>query len=159
MAPPNTTSLLDLDEMEQMEMINDRNNMNPTRKPEFPPYTDYRRNGTNVDKFIRPNMNQPLQESGMRPRQNQEFNQIPGVGNGNMQPQPLIIPNISMVEDKMVSLHEKLKGTPSCLEIADHISMCPICSRFYRNDSTIFVIAVVILVIICILLLKRVLNI
>jgi hypothetical protein len=157
MPPPNTTSLLDLDEMEQMELINDRKNMNPTmRKPDFQPYIDSRRNGANVDKFIRPSMNQPLQESGMRP------NYIPNVGNPMVQPlvQPQLIPMIEeKQEDKIVLLHEKLKGTPSCLEIADHISMCPICSRFYRNDSTIFVIAIVILVIICILLLKRVLNI
>jgi len=157
MPPPNTTSLLDLDEMEQMEMINDRKNMNPimnpmNRKTEFQPYIDSRRNGTNVDKFIRPNMNQPLSESGMRP------NYIPNVGNPMVQPimQPQLIP---IVDEKVVSLQEKLKGTPSCLEIADHISMCPICSRFYRNDSTVFVIAIVILVIICILLLKHVLKI
>jgi len=157
MPPPNTTSLLDLDEMEQMEMINDRKNMNPmNRKPEFQPYIDARRNGTNVDKFIRPNMNQPMTESGMRP------NYIPNVGNPMIQQvqQPIMQPQlIPMIDEKIVSLHEKLKGTPSCLEIADHISMCPICSRFYRNDSTIFVIAIVILVIICILLLKHVLKI
>jgi hypothetical protein len=49
-------------------------------------------------------------------------------------------------------------GSPTCLEIADHVGSCPICSRFYKNDNTVYIIAIVILAIICILLLKRVLN-
>lgn len=49
-------------------------------------------------------------------------------------------------------------GSPTCLEIADHVGACPICSRFYKNDNTIYIIAIVILAIICILLLKKVLN-
>jgi hypothetical protein len=51
-----------------------------------------------------------------------------------------------------------ISDTPSCLEIHDHIQQCPICSRFYKNDNTVYIIAIVILSIICILLLKKVLN-
>lgn len=47
---------------------------------------------------------------------------------------------------------------PTCLEVADHIANCPICSKFYNNDKTIYIIAIVILAIVCILLLKRVLD-
>ena len=46
----------------------------------------------------------------------------------------------------------------SCLLVADHINSCPICSKFYNNDKTIYIIAIVVLAIICILLLKKVLN-
>lgn len=49
-------------------------------------------------------------------------------------------------------------GTPSCLDVAEHIANCPICSKFYNTDKTIYIIAIVILSIICILLLKKVLN-
>ena len=49
-------------------------------------------------------------------------------------------------------------GTPSCLDVAEHIANCPICSKFYNNDKTIYIIAIAILAIICILLLKKVLN-
>ena len=49
-------------------------------------------------------------------------------------------------------------NSPTCLEISDHVGGCPICSRFYKNDSSIYIIAIVVLAIICILLLKRVLN-
>ncbi len=50
------------------------------------------------------------------------------------------------------------QNSPTCLEIASHVKSCPICSRFYNNDNTIYIIAIVILSIICILLLKRVLD-
>lgn len=49
-------------------------------------------------------------------------------------------------------------NSPTCLEICSHIDSCPICSKFYKNDNSIYIIAIVVLAIICILLLKRVLN-
>ena len=57
-----------------------------------------------------------------------------------------------------VSLKHQHIGSPTCLEIVDHVSSCPICSRFYKNDNIVYIIAIVMLSIICILLLKRVLN-
>jgi len=47
---------------------------------------------------------------------------------------------------------------PNCIDCNEHISNCPICSKFYKNDKIIYIIAIVILAIICILLLKRVLD-
>lgn len=58
-----------------------------------------------------------------------------------------------VVETKNVS-----PASPSCLDVADHIANCPICSKFYNNDKTIYIIAIVLLAIVCILLLKRVLD-
>ena len=49
-------------------------------------------------------------------------------------------------------------GTPSCLDVAEHIANCPICSKFYNTDKTIYIIAIISLSIICILLLKKVLD-
>ena len=46
----------------------------------------------------------------------------------------------------------------NCLDVANHIKSCPICSRFYDNDKTIYVVAIIILVIICIILMKKVLE-
>ncbi len=46
----------------------------------------------------------------------------------------------------------------NCIDIARHVQNCPICSRFYNNDKTAYVIAIVVLAIVCLLLLKRVLN-
>jgi len=46
----------------------------------------------------------------------------------------------------------------SCLDIAGHVQNCPICSKLYANDKTVYIIAIVILILICLLLMKRVLN-
>lgn len=43
----------------------------------------------------------------------------------------------------------------SCLDIASHIDNCPICSKFYKNDKSIYIVVIVILVIVCIILLKK----
>ena len=50
------------------------------------------------------------------------------------------------------------QNAPTCLEVADHVSNCPICSRFYNNDRTMYIITIAVLAIICILLLKKVLD-
>lgn len=46
----------------------------------------------------------------------------------------------------------------SCIEIARHIKSCPICSKFYDNDKTGYVIAIVFLLVACIILLKKVIE-
>lgn len=46
----------------------------------------------------------------------------------------------------------------NCIDIANHIQGCPICSKFYKNDNIIFIAIIVFLVIFCLLLLKKVLN-
>ena len=53
---------------------------------------------------------------------------------------------------------EHFHGQPSCIEVAYHVRECPICSQFYKNDKTPYLIAIAILIIICILMLKKVLN-
>ena len=49
-------------------------------------------------------------------------------------------------------------NSPSCLDVASHIESCPICSKLYNADKTIYIIAIVVLSIICLLLLKKVLD-
>jgi hypothetical protein len=51
-----------------------------------------------------------------------------------------------------------MKSNTSCLDVAEHATNCPVCSKLYNNDKTIFIIIIAILSIIIILLLKRVLN-
>jgi hypothetical protein len=45
----------------------------------------------------------------------------------------------------------------SCIDISKHVQDCPICSRFYNNDKTVYIIVIIVLSIICLLLLKKVL--
>lgn len=102
------------------------------------------------DRFISSPPREAIQESGMgrkhnyspQPHQKAFFSPPPPQENSQLQyPYPQFSQN-----------------SPTCLEIASHVKSCPICSRFYNNDNTIYIIAIVILSIICILLLKRVLD-
>jgi hypothetical protein len=46
----------------------------------------------------------------------------------------------------------------NCMDVAHHIQKCPLCSKFYDNDKSIFWAAIVLLAIACIYLLKRVMD-
>ena len=54
--------------------------------------------------------------------------------------------------------HPMVYDTPSCIEVSNHIQLCPICSKYYNNDRSLYILCIILLSIICILLLKRVLN-
>lgn len=96
-------------------------------------------------KFIRPSNNQPYVESGMAKPNKSQHTIIENLEEkSDVVASPIIIPQHS---------HQ-----PTCLEICNHISSCPLCSKFYDNDKSIYVIVIIVLTIICLLLLKRVLN-
>jgi len=46
----------------------------------------------------------------------------------------------------------------SCLGVSSHVKDCPICSKLYNCDKTIYIIVIVVLAIIVLLLLKKVLD-
>ena len=46
----------------------------------------------------------------------------------------------------------------SCIDIARHIKHCPICIKFYDNDRSMYIITIIVLVVICIILLKKLLE-
>ena len=78
-------------------------------------------------------------------------------GMSRMGPPPQQYP----VQERFEQLHGKQHVDPSeisCMEIANHIKDCPICSKFYDNDKSIYIIIIVVLSIICLLLLKKVLD-
>ena len=62
-------------------------------------------------------------------------------------------------ESKIIQKPEKfiLPGM-SCLDIANHVEGCPICSKFYKNSNTLFLIIIFILSVFCLILLKKVLD-
>lgn len=49
-------------------------------------------------------------------------------------------------------------GSPSCIDVANHIASCPVCAQIYNNDKTIYIVSIIVLVIVCLLLLKKVLD-
>ena len=46
----------------------------------------------------------------------------------------------------------------SCMRIATHIHDCPICSKFYNSDNSLYIVCIVLLIIVCIILLKRIIE-
>lgn len=46
----------------------------------------------------------------------------------------------------------------TCREVSDHIRECPICTSFYHKDTSLHLVFIVLLSLVCVLLLKRVLN-
>jgi hypothetical protein len=68
--------------------------------------------------------------------------------------------NIIKNEDYEIEHYEnKEKNYCSCVSVSDHVFNCKVCTKLYNNDRTIYIITIVMLSIICILLLKKVLNI
>lgn len=106
-----------------------------------------------IGKYIRGNNHVVSNQAGMSP-----------VGRERSLPEKRLEPAsvswgapISIQDDGLKTFNMPV-GTPSCLDVAEHIANCPICSKFYNTDKTIYIIAIVALAIICILLLKKVLD-
>ncbi len=50
------------------------------------------------------------------------------------------------------------KDQINCIDVANHIKSCPICSKFYENDKSMYIILIIVLVIIVIILARKVLE-
>lgn len=118
-------------------------------------------------KFIRNNNNHNFHESsGMNNnRMIQSYNPYKVGYNNNMNQGSYIdsinVPNYQYpnVNQPFYEPYENVKMNPTnCLDVADHATNCPVCSKLYNNDKTVYIITIVILSIICILLLKRILD-
>lgn len=83
-----------------------------------------------------------------------EYNSTPQIQQQNIHQQQFQQEHIP----RQLSQHIPLQSPYSCLDIAGHIDNCPICSKFYKNDKSIYIVSIVVLVIICIILLKKVLD-
>ena len=46
----------------------------------------------------------------------------------------------------------------NCISIAQHIDTCPICSRLYDTDKTLYILAIIGLLILCFLMVKRIIK-
>ena len=134
----NVTYIDDLPDLEELESRDFQN--------QFPQQKENHRGNIpeKFRKFIRTSMGTPPDQSGMntyqQPYKEREF----------------FHPPEQFQNDNFT--HKPLNETPSCLDIHSHVSHCPICSKFFKNDNTVYIIAIVVLSIICILLLKKLLN-
>jgi len=55
-------------------------------------------------------------------------------------------------------IDHNFKNDITCLDICNHIKDCPLCSQFYDNDKTIYIIIIVMLCILNLIFLKKILN-
>lgn len=128
-------------------------------------------NANQMQKFIR-NGYEPPMESGMIPQQPQQRPQR----QQNQQEQQVTIqqfipppppPQNYMIEDPRMfeppPMHEHrhhmmMGGELNCINVADHTTNCVVCSRLYQSNNAGYIVVIILLAIICILLLKRVLN-
>jgi hypothetical protein len=118
-------------------------------------------------KFIRNSRGIPMSESGMKPGSHYDSHY-------DMKPDSHYDSHYDMKPDShydMKTNHEHINvnssndkvynmsnDSPSCLKIHEHVLSCPICSTFFKPNITLYVIAIILLSVICILLLKKVLN-
>ena len=144
-------NLPDLDDLEESNNYSGKR-LNSNPQAEQP---------SNMSKFIRNSHNRPknMMEEYMEPPSQPMHSSMQPPMNSPMQP-PMNSPMQTPMNSPMQTPMQKLNsfGAPTCLEIADHISQCPICSKFYNNDKTLWIISIVILIIICLFLLKKVLD-
>jgi hypothetical protein len=148
----NITYIEDLPELEDLELGGSQNQH--TMIPQ------------KYQKFIRPSgATPPPLQSGMSTQPQQAYPPRMSPPSEHMMPRPSQqqIPHLkrNMTGPEMShnrDFHEGFSNQPTCLEIARHVENCPICSKFYKRDNSLYIIAIIILSIICILLLKKVLN-
>ena len=74
------------------------------------------------------------------------------------QPQPQPQPQQLQYYQPVQSQHYYDQQDISCISIANHIKECPICSKFYNCDNSIYIICIVLLIIVCVILLKRIIE-
>lgn len=68
-------------------------------------------------------------------------------------PPPMQIPMEQNFEIENTSHME-----PTCLQCAAHADSCPICKTYFNNDKTVYIVVILFLSILCMLLLKKILN-
>jgi hypothetical protein len=99
----------------------------------------------NITKFIRKQMPNPSHQSGM------------GASSPKLNVPPHHPPP-DFYQDVYDQQINKLPVTLYCLDVHSHIQTCPICSRFFKHDNSLYIIAIIVLSIICIILFKKILN-
>jgi hypothetical protein len=144
------------------------------------------RNNPSINKFIRGGGNQMPNQSGMNPYPT--YNGPSDMGpsdmgpsnmgdNDNIQQQKMRIqqhilahsqpsnqlssgpvPIVRESFGKSIPQHSNPNPNFSCLDVCKHIEKCPMCSKFFDTDKTIYVILVVLLLIIIGFLVKKLID-
>ena len=135
----NVTRIEDLPELSDIETYGDSSGMGGGAVD--PKMNKYIRNHTR--QAYNNNMDIPSQRNNLEPYPGQNY---------MIEKQP-----------KQHAYREFYEPTPlptklNCLDVCNHIKDCPLCSKYYHNDNTLFIIIIVSLLILTIILTRKVLN-
>lgn len=118
------------------------------------------RNAPNITKFMKHNHHPPSQ-SGMI-QKGHNYNSMGGYSNNNHQIYDPEMAQIISQQNKMPTYGEMIddnnNDNVNCREVCAHIRNCEVCSQIYKSDKSLYILAIVILSIICVLLLKKVMD-
>jgi hypothetical protein len=67
-------------------------------------------------------------------------------------------PRYNIQQQQFQPVQEKYIEEISCMTVANHIKDCPICSKFYNSDNSMYIVCIALLIIVCIILLKRIIE-
>jgi hypothetical protein len=89
-----------------------------------------------------------------------EYDQVIDANNYRLGPKayPLRNPGNNSYSQLVEGYKEHYKEQLNCIDVSNHIKNCPICSKFYENDKSIYIIIIIILAIVCIILARKVLE-
>jgi hypothetical protein len=73
---------------------------------------------------------------------------------------PQHFPQQIIYEEPVIKNHRPFYDAEdlSCMTIANHIKDCPICSKFYNCDNSIYIVCIVLLIMVCVILLKKIIE-
>ena len=149
----NVTYIQDLDDIGQIEHFRPKNLPPPPQnairtKKYNNPYDEMNRTRGQMSQLFRENFNN---KSNMGNFNNPQY--MGGTPSyRDVEPQMSPIPSNNNMENKDV------KESINCLDVCNHIKDCPLCSQFYNNDKTIYIIIIVMLCILNLIFLKKILN-
>jgi hypothetical protein len=93
---------------------------------------------------------QIIRDQGQLPRDQQQPISVQNYPQNMMMSSPYVDMDNESVKE--------VKANLNCLDVCDHIKTCPICTKFYKNDNTVYIVVIIVLIIISLLLLKNVLD-
>jgi len=129
------TFLEDLPDVGDMDDSNPRGNLNPTQ-------TQLSR------RFIRKSHSSIHPESGMAPPSHESFRTDDHDHNPERETEVISIAPTALSNGCQ----------PTCQEVYYHIQSCPLCTKFYKTDNTIYLGIIFVLLLVCAVLAKKLLS-
>ena len=124
------------------------------------PYDEMNKSRGQMNQMFRENFNNATQSNMSNARQSsmEHFSNNPFAGGtkSHRDSEILMSPRRTSKQEYFQNVEDN--NDINCLDICNHIKDCPLCSQFYDNDKTIYIIIIVMLCILNLIFLKKILN-